>query len=98
MNDQLDILSTDSQKSYFVAVCLSGIFGTLGIHHFYLGRWLHGIFDLTLAILAVVFIFIMWPIGILLAIADFIHSVYVTYKLIVGEYNDGSGRPGSVPR
>jgi len=98
MDNKPNILLTDSPKSYFVSVCLAGIFGTLGIHHFYLGRWLHGIFDLTLAILTVGFIFILWPVAVLLAIMDFIHTVYVTYKLIVGEYNDGSGRPVSVPR
>ena len=41
-----------SPKSYVWAVCLVGIFGTLGVHHFYLGRWVHGMFDLGLVIIA----------------------------------------------
>jgi len=39
-----------SPKSYGVAVCLSTIFGVLGIHHFYLGRYLHGLLDVTMTI------------------------------------------------
>jgi predicted amidophosphoribosyltransferase len=30
-----------SKKSYVTAVCLAGILGTLGIHHFYVGMFLH---------------------------------------------------------
>jgi O-antigen/teichoic acid export membrane protein len=57
MDNNSDILLTNSQKSYFVAVCLAGIFGTLGMLHFYLGRWLHGTFDLAMVILTIIFIF-----------------------------------------
>ena len=39
-----------STKSYGAAVSLCGVFGTVGIHHFYLGNWLHGLFDLGLFI------------------------------------------------
>ena len=35
-----------SDRSYGVAVALCGIFGIVGIHHFYLGNHLHGLFDL----------------------------------------------------
>ena len=97
MDNKINILLTDSPKSYFISVCFAGIFGTLGLHHFYLGRWLHGTFDLTMAILTVVFIFIFSPIAVLLAITDIVHTAYFTYKLIIGEYKDGSGRTVSLP-
>ena len=45
-----------SEKSYIVAVCLVGIFGTLGFHHFYVNRWFHGLFDLSLAVLTIAFL------------------------------------------
>ena len=88
-----------SKKSYVVAVCLVGIFGTLGFHHFYVNRWFHGLFDLSLVILTVAcFVYAdrnawLWLCGGLLYLIDFIHTVYFMYKLIIGEYMDGSGRP-----
>ncbi len=39
-----------SPKDYVVAVALSGVFGILGIQHFYLGRYLEGTCDLGLSI------------------------------------------------
>ena len=88
-----------SEKSYIVAVCLVGIFGTLGFHHFYVNRWIHGLFDLSLAVLRIAFIiaselyiWFLLSAGILFLI-DFIHTVYFMYKLIVGEYMDGKGKP-----
>jgi TM2 domain-containing membrane protein YozV len=45
-----------SSKKYSTAVCLSGIFGIIGIHHFYLGRWMHGIVDLSMTIGAIALI------------------------------------------
>ena len=48
---------TPSSKSYGAAVCLCAIFGLLGIHHFYLGRILHGIIDLSMTIGAIALIF-----------------------------------------
>ena len=88
-----------SEKSYIVAVCLVGIFGTLGFHHFYVNRWFHGLFDLSLAVLTIAFIiaselytWFLLSAGILFLI-DFIHTVYFMYKLIVGEYMDGKGKP-----
>lgn len=95
-----------SKKSYVVAVCLVGIFGTLGFHHFYVNRWLHGLFDLSLAVLTVAcFVFAahgdlegrndtwLWLCGGLLYLVDCIHTVYFMYKLIIGEYMDGKGKP-----
>ena len=88
-----------SEKSYIVAVCLVGIFGTLGFHHFYVNRWFHGLFDLSLAVLTIAFIiaselytWFLLSAGILFLI-DLIHTVYFMYKLIVGEYMDGKGKP-----
>lgn len=81
-----------SSKSYGVAVILSGIFGVLGIHHFYLERWAMGIFDLGLSILGIILILMDNPIGIVLLLIDFVHTIYVTYKLLVGEYKDGAGK------
>ena len=94
--DNLDGILIDdgySQKSYGIAVCLSGIFGILGIHHFYLERWGMGIFDLGLSISGYCLIIFGYPIiGILLLAIDGIHTIYVTYKLLVGEFKDGHGR------
>ena len=87
----------DSSKSYAVSVCLVGVLDTLGVHHFYLGRWLHGAFDLSLIIITVSFLFIFWPLSVVTLIVDVIHTVYFMYKLIVGEYRDGTGRFVSIP-
>ena len=87
----------DSRKSYVVSVCLVGVFGTLGVHHFYLGRWIHGTFDLALVVITVGFLFIFWPLSVVTLILDVIHTVYFAYKLIVGEYRDGKGRFVSIP-
>ena len=86
-----------SPKSYVWAVCLVGIFGTLGVHHFYLGRWVHGTFDLGLVIIAVVFLWVYWPLSVAVFLIDMIHTVYFMYKLIVGEYKDGKGRLVAFP-
>ena len=87
----------DSSKSYALSVCLVGVFGTVGVHHFYLGRWLHGAFDLSLVIMTVGFLFIFWPLSVVTLILDVIHTVYFMYKLVVGEYRDGAGRFVSIP-
>ena len=90
-------LTEKSSKSYVVSVCLAGIFGTLGVHHFYLSRWLHGTFDLALAVLTVSFLFIFWQLSVVTLIVDVTHTVYFMYKLIVGEYKDGKGRLVCIP-
>lgn len=91
----LDEKFQKSSKSYGVAVCISAIFGILGIHHFYLERWAMGLFDLTLSIGG---FYLIWfgsdnlkILGFGLIIIDVIHTFYVTYKLLVGEYADGKG-------
>ena len=82
-----------SEKSYGVAVCLSAIFGVLGIQHFYLGRWLEGIIDLGLAI-ATVYLFLTGQplMALLVAAIDGIHTFIVTIMLLTGSFNDGQGR------
>jgi TM2 domain-containing membrane protein YozV len=93
MEKPIDEQSLKSPKSYAVAVILSGIFGVLGIHHFYCGRHLHGMFDLSLSIgafIALGFDYIFLAIG-LFAI-DAIHTIFVTFQLLVGNYRVGDGR------
>lgn len=86
-----------SEKSYGAAVALAGIFGMLGIHHFYLGNVLHGLFDLGLSIIGIALIAtaVSGPLvllGVLMLVIDFFHTIYVFYKLIVGEWHDGRGK------
>jgi TM2 domain-containing membrane protein YozV len=87
----------NSSKSYVLSVCLVGVFGTLGVHHFYLGRWFHGVFDLSLVVMTVIFFIIYWPLAVATLVLDVIHTVYFMYKLIVGEYRDGAGRFVGIP-
>ena len=96
-NEILDQRSEASSKSYGVAVCISAIFGILGIHHFYLERWGMGLFDLTLSIVGFWLIFNdnLW--GLAFIGIDAIHTFYVTFKLLVGEYADGQGRIVAYP-
>jgi TM2 domain-containing membrane protein YozV len=90
--------SDSSQKSYVTAVCLAAIFGTVGIHHFYVGRWLHGLFDLSLLIAAGIFFFSSaWILAGLFFFVDVVHTTYFVYKLIIGEYRDGSGKLIRIP-
>ena len=101
--DQSDAVEV-SPKSYGVAVTLSMIFGVVGIHHFYLGNWLHGLLDFSMFVVGIAFIAsndpTLAPIGILLIIIDAIHTIWVTYRLFVGKCTDGQGRliafPGQV--
>ena len=87
-----------SSKGYATAVCLSGIFGLLGIHHFYLGRWLHGIVDLSMTVGAfILFIVGAELLGLLVLGIDIIHTVVVTILLLVGAYKDGEGNTVTYP-
>ena len=82
-----------SEKNYGVAVCFAGIFGILGIHHFYLGRWLHGLFDLSLSVVGITLIVMGYDLfGWGLLAIDFLHTMVVTIMLLVGNYKDGSGK------
>ena len=82
-----------SSKSYGIAVSLCGIFGMIGIHHFYIGNYLHGIFDLSLLIFGLFFL-ISGPagLGLLLLGIDVIHTFFIFYKLITEKQKDGSGK------
>jgi len=83
---------TISKKSYTVAACLAGVFGILGIHHFYVGRWGMGLFDVALSIIG---FGLIWgfndPIGWIFIAVDVVHTAIVMYLLLVGEYKDGRG-------
>jgi TM2 domain-containing membrane protein YozV len=88
-----------SPRSYGVAVALCGIFGPLGLHHFYLGNVLHGLFDLALFFAAVTcwvladFFGPEWnAYALALFAADVLHTVIVFYRLIVGSQRDWRGR------
>ena len=84
-----------SSKSYGVAVSLCGIFGIVGIHHFYIGNHLHGIFDLSLLIFGVLFLIAgdgLEGLGALLLVIDVIHTFVIFYKLITEKQKDGSGK------
>ncbi len=82
-----------SEKKYVTAVVLSGVFGVVGIHHFYVERWAMGAIDLGLFIITLYFYFTG---NILLAglffLGDSVHTVVVTYLLLVGQYKDGHGK------
>ena len=86
-----------SPKKYGVAVSLCMIFGTLGVHHFYLGNWVHGILDI-LALFGGLALIIFYTdpalvgLGVLLIVADVIHTLAVTVMLLIGKTRDGSGR------
>lgn len=81
-----------SDKNYIVAVSLSAIFGVMGIHHFYLGRYLEGLFDLGLAILTVVLYLSGYPLyGLLVFAIDSVHTFIVTVMLLTGSIKDGRG-------
>ena len=83
---------TNTDKKYINAVILSGIFGLIGIHHFYVGRWKMGILDFGLfACTLIAYIQQQYLIAGLSFAIDLIHTVVVTYLLLVGKYKDGKG-------
>lgn len=89
-----------SPKSYSISVCLAAIFGIMGIHHFYTGRILLGLCDFGLFVASLTFYILFLQtsdpsygiIALVTFIADFIHTVYVTFRLLVGAEHDGQGR------
>ncbi len=86
-----------SEKSYGVAVALVAVFGVLGVHHFYLGRYGYGFLDLALSFGGLYFILTGDSIagvlvGVALLVIDVVHSIYVFFKLLAGEFQDGEGR------
>jgi len=93
------LLEQKSSKNYGIAVSLCGIFGMIGLHHFYIGKYLHGLFDLTLFLSWAYIFFIsntsngtLLLLGIFFFIIDFFHTIFVFYKLIVGEQTDGDNK------
>jgi len=82
-----------SDKSYVVAVCLSGIFGIVGFQHFYLGRYIEFAIDFGMFILAI-FLYLngefLW--GFLVIAIDSIHTFIVTIMLLTGSFKDGAGK------
>ncbi len=91
-----------SNKSFGVALSLCGVFGVLGLHHFYLKNWLHGLIDLGLFISSFYLIFSaqepnLVMLGIFLLVLDALHSLYVMYMLVTGRTYDGDGVLVSVP-
>ena len=82
-----------SDKNYIVAVCLSAVFGVLGVHHFYLGRYVEGIIDFSLAMLALYF-YINGQLGwaVLVFVIDSLHTFIITIMLLTGSFKDGSGK------
>ena len=83
---------TESQKNYGTAVILSGIFGILGIHHFYLGCWLHGLVDLGMTVSALFLITNGHEgVGLLILGIDILHTILITILLLTGGYKDGEG-------
>ncbi|OED46309.1 NINE protein [Leisingera sp. S232] len=82
-----------SSASYGTAVILCGLFGVIGVHHFYLRNYMHGMIDLGLFILFVVLLAGDQPLlGYLVLLVDIAHSIIVFYLLIAEKVRDGSGR------
>ncbi|MBT3995689.1 MAG: TM2 domain-containing protein [Chloroflexi bacterium] len=89
-----------SDKSFTTAVVLAAVFSLLGFHHFYVGRIGHGLFDLGMTAVALYLIVTGTSaesdakvgLGFLVIALDYIHTVYFTYRLIIGTYRDGQGK------
>nr|WP_260178223.1 TM2 domain-containing protein [Roseospira marina] len=81
-----------SPKSYGVAVALCGVFGVLGVHHFYIGNHLHGFLDVLLVVVFCVLLAFNSPFALFVLLIDVIHTTYVFFVLIVGKQRDGQGR------
>ena len=83
---------TKSKKSYTIAVCLSAVFGIIGVQHFYLGRYFLGLTDVSLSILTV-YCFISGQLlyALFFFSLDFFHSLIVTIMLLTGSFEDGEG-------
>lgn len=85
-----------SPKSYAIAVCLSGIFGVLGIQHFYLGRYLLGLTDVGLTIAFVICLaseeVALQVLGLVFLVADIVHTLVSTIMILTGNFRDGEGR------
>ncbi|WP_319517902.1 NINE protein [uncultured Martelella sp.] len=94
-----------SSKSYGTAVALCGVFGIVGVHHFYIGNIVHGFIDFGL-FAATVFFYLagaasadgrFLAIAGLCFLADVVHTIFVFFRLIVGKQHDGAGRLIAIP-
>ncbi|MFK7888670.1 MAG: NINE protein [Gammaproteobacteria bacterium] len=84
---------TPSPKSYVVAVCLSSIFGVMGIHHLYLGRWGEFLIDFALFVLTIYFYFSGELIlAVIFGLIDMLHTFVITIMLLTGSFKDGDGK------
>ena len=82
-----------SEKSYVIAVCLSGIFGVMGIQHFYLGRYVEASLDLGMFVMTAYFFFTgQNGLALLVLAIDAVHTIVVTFMLLTGTFRDGDGR------
>lgn len=94
-----------SRKSFTTAVTLCAIFGTVGLHHFYLGNLLHGLFDFGLLAVSVVLWIVsaaydapaLFGLALTLVLVDVLHTMFVFYRLITGQQRDGAGRLVTFP-
>ncbi len=87
-----------SDKSYIVAVSLSGIFGYFGIQHFYFGRYIEGCIDILLTIGWIYYFAVGQPlIAIIYLGIDLIHTLITTVLLLTGSFKDGKGRTVCYP-
>ena len=82
-----------SDKSYTIAVCLSAVFGVVGIQHFYLGRLVEATIDLGLFVATIYFFLTgQFLLAFLVGAIDAIHTFIVTIMLLTGTFRDGRGR------
>lgn len=94
----MDTMSTasapqPSPKSYAIAVCLSAIFGVVGIHHFYLGRYVEGIIDFGIFVATLYFYFSgQFLLAAAFFVIDGLHTFVITIMLLTGSFKDGQGR------
>ncbi len=82
-----------SSRSYAKAVILSGVFGFMGLQHFYLRRWGEGLLDLGLTagwLWGFLTGHVLW--GVVFLVVDSAHALFVTIALLTGSLRDGSGR------
>ena len=85
-----------SDRKFGTAVALCGVFGIVGIHHFYLGNILHGLIDLLMFVVGFGLVLTddsaLAGVGVLIILVDVAHTVWVMIRLFTGKTRDGRGR------